>query len=210
MKPTDSLSQTGYSLTLVLIFAARDVAVTHFSVCARYIAKYPLLPKIIHSEKSASASALYANPAYEYYSLRASAALIAIIDAVSSIEFESRELYPRHFIHHPTLRARREREKERKQTGKTQNELAAHKRAPLLTLGRKNSRWNEKFKRVAARLSSKSGGWQISAIQARYQPARFPAIDNLSAREIRREFIARRRSRGFAKMRLYYAKYRGE
>lgn len=112
MKPTDSLSQTGYSLTLVLIFAARDVAVTHFSVCARYIAKYPLLPKIIHSEKSASAFALYANPAYEYYSLRASAALIAIIGAVSSIEFESRELHPRHFIHHPTLRARK-REKER-------------------------------------------------------------------------------------------------
>jgi len=139
MKPTDSLSQTGYSLTLVLIFAARDVAVTHFSVCARYIAKYPLLPKIIYSEKSASAFALYANPAYEYYSLRASAALIAIIGAISSIEFESRELHPRHFIHHPTLRARK-REKEREQTEKTQNELAAHKRAPLLTLGRKNSR----------------------------------------------------------------------
>lgn len=111
------------------------------------------------------------------------------------------------FIHCPTLRARRtERKKEKgKQTEKTQNELAAHKRAPLLTLGRKNSRWNEKFKRVAARLSSRSGGWQISAIQARYQPARFPAIDNLSAREIRRrrrEFITHRRSRGLAKVRL--------
>lgn len=123
----------------------------------------------------------------------------------------------RRFIRRPTLRARERRrreEGERKKKEENKNRKR-HKinsrrinerRYSHLPLGRENSRRNEKFKRVAARLSSRSGGWQISAIPARYQLARFPTIDNLSAREIRRrrrEFIVHRRSRGLVKVRLY-------
>lgn len=69
------IKPNGLSLTRVLIFAARGAAVKHFYVCARDVAKSPpTCTKIIHSEERAGerARSLYANPAYEYYSLWAS------------------------------------------------------------------------------------------------------------------------------------------
>lgn len=199
-----------------MIFAARGAAVKHFSVCARYVREIspPTFRKLFIPGKARFA--LYANPAYEYYSLRASAAIIGIEYwiRVAGITFRVVLSVVRLCEREKGGgggRTKKKKENKNRKRHKMNSRRINERRYSHLSLGRENSRRNEKFKRVAARLSSRSGGWQISAIPARYQPARFPTIDNLSAREIRRrrrEFIVHRRSRGLVKVRLYYARYR--